>query len=274
MARRRYRGNYRSNYGRERALRHIEEARQLSEELGGSDKDVKDYFLSLPAQQLRVILDAYEQRHGGAARKYAEKVLPKWRTGRVTMSGTVATRLFGLLPPRMPLTAKYRLTEDLWRHVGPSSRKTMRIGLDAGIETVLEAVRNHIQEVVVNYKIPTNLERRFEWLSGGDVRVKQELLNHLLQMEKSLVVNGAREQLSVLLDHLRGEGSYHTHRLAHILKVGKHELEMLIDKTALSVTVEHRPVRSRATNSASRSDLSSLWWVVGIGLSLLFLLAG
>jgi hypothetical protein len=50
----------------------------------------------------------------------------------------------------MPLPAKCRLTENLWRHVGPSSKKTLRIGLDADLELVVDAVRRHIEDVVVN----------------------------------------------------------------------------------------------------------------------------
>ncbi len=57
----------------------------------------------------------------------------------------------------------------------------------------------------MRYKIPKDLERRFEWLAGGDSRVKQELLNHLRHMEKSLFVEGARLQLPVLLAHLASE---------------------------------------------------------------------
>ena len=40
-------------------------------------------------------------------------IIPKWRTGRVQMSGMVAERLFNLLPPRMPLGVKYKLVEGL-----------------------------------------------------------------------------------------------------------------------------------------------------------------
>ena len=54
------------------------------------------------------------------------------------MAGQTAERLFKLLPPRMPLQAKYKLTEGLWKHFGPSSRKRLRIGLDARLEDVLE----------------------------------------------------------------------------------------------------------------------------------------
>ena len=43
----------------------------------------------------------------------AKKAIQKWKTGTVHMSGTVAERLFKLLPPRMPLADKYQLFESL-----------------------------------------------------------------------------------------------------------------------------------------------------------------
>ena len=117
-----YRGRHRG--GRDRALQHIAEAREFSREVGGADEDVKKYFFSLPSNQLRPILDEYEKKYGRKAREYAEEVgLSGWRSGRVTMSGMVKKRLFNLLPPRMPLLAKYSLVENLWNHYGPRSKK-------------------------------------------------------------------------------------------------------------------------------------------------------
>ena len=265
---------YSRDTGLERALQHIEEAKQLSRELGGSDQEVKGYFFSLPSERLHVILNEYERQYGALAREYAEETLPKWRSGRVHMSGMVATRLFKLLPPRMPPAEKYKLTENLWRHVGPSSRKTLRVGLNAEIEDIVASVRSHIEGVVVSYNIPETLERRFEWLSAGDVHVKQDLLNHLRQMEKSLVVGGAREQLPVMLSHLRREEGHYTHRLAQVLKIGKHELEILMDKTASGVRLEEPSAISTGASVTDSTDTGSgwLWWLV-IGGAILFFLA-
>lgn len=268
-SRRNYSRNY--SYGRERALQHIEEAKQLTRELGGSDQDVKAYFFALSGTELKAVLDAYEARYGSQARQYAEETIPKWRSGRVTMSGMVGSRLFSLLPPRMPLAAKYRLTENLWRHVGPSSKRTLRIGLDADLEAVLDAARTHIDEVVTHYKIPDDLERRFSWLSAGDVGVKQQLLNHVRQLEKSLVVDGARAQLPVMLAHMSSADAAHTHRLAQVLKVGKHELELLVDKTASGVRLETWVQRQGVGVKPVSGDQPSwawLWWLVGIGVLL------
>src|SRR5262249_25101723 len=154
---------YSSNAGLERARRHIEEADALSQELGGTDKDVKEYFFALPPRELVGVLEEYGRQFGDKAKEYAIETIPRWKSGGRRMSGLVAGRLFKLLPPRMPLDAKYRLTESLWRHVGPSSKKRLRVGLDASVDDVVEAARTHIEDVVVRYTIPSSLEQRFAW---------------------------------------------------------------------------------------------------------------
>jgi hypothetical protein len=277
MAHGRYKRGYRRrhNPGLERARQHIEEARQLSAELGGTDKDVKDYFFRLPHPQLSALLDEYGRKHGADAKQYAVNTIGRWRTGAVQMGGQTASRLFALLPPRMPPAEKYRLTESLWTHVGPSSKKTLRIGIDADLAEILAAIAVHIESVVVNYRIPDGLERRFQWLSAGDVDIKQKLLNHLRQMEKRLVVEGAAAQLPTMLAHMKSEESENTRRLAQILKVGKHELDLTIDKTHSGVTLEDpRPSVLYPNRSSSSESEFGYWWLLVLAGIILFVILG
>lgn len=259
----RYRGNrYRSynrrSIGHERALEHIREAEALSRELGGTDQDVKSYFFSLSSVQLRAIFDKYESEYGSSAREYAEKTLPSWKNGKVHMSGMVAERLFNLLPPVMPIEAKFQLTESLWKHVGPSSSKKYFVGVDVNLEDISNRVKSHLEEVVTHYQIPSSMEARFNWLSQGDVTVKQQLLNYFRQQEKALLSEALRTQLPVLIDHLNSEkGSLTTH-VAQVLKVGKHEVQVVVTEGVNGVS-ETAPVRTPES-----SDYSWIWWVVGI----------
>ena len=154
------------------------------------------------------------------------------------MSGTVAERLFKLLPPRMPLGEKYKLTESLWAHFGPSSKKRLRIGITADVNMAFVEIDRHIEEVVTAHHIPKELEARFEWLAQGDVNVKQQLLNHLRGLERKLVSDGARLQLPVMIDHLKSNAGALTHRMTQTLKIGKHELELLIDREFDGVALE------------------------------------
>jgi hypothetical protein len=152
----------------------------------------------------------------------------------------------------MPLGVKYKLVEGLWHHVGPSSKHRIRVGTDANVAEVIELARSKITEFVVTYKIPVNLERRFNWLSGGDVSVKQMLLSHIQEVEKTIVVEAVRAQVPFMLEHLRSEGS-HTGRLAQIVRVGKHELELLMDGAVTGARIEDpsvliRPMQQNSLN--------------------------
>jgi hypothetical protein len=247
--------------GRERARQHIGEARRLSEELGGADEDVKQYFFSLEQAELRKILDSYESEYGRSAREYAEKTIGQWQSGSVTMSGMVASRLFKLLPPLMPLQTKYDLISNLWKKLGPHSKKTLRVGLKVEPEEIIKVVARHIDDMVVEYRIPVSLEERFKWLAAGDSYVKQDLLNYLRQREKSIVVEGARAQLPVLLAHLRGEQGRHTRRLAQILKIGNHELELMLDRNALGVSIVDPWLRAHLP-TMTKSNWAWLWWLI------------
>lgn len=257
----------RSSRGYEWALQHIEESKQLSRELGGTDKDVKAYFFSLSPSDFQAILHEYGQKYGCPAREYAEQTMDNWRTGRVQMSGMVASRLFNLLPPRMPLNEKYTLIENLWKHVGPCSTKGIRVGLDVDVRQVIDVINDHIHTVVTNYKIPDGLQRRFEWIASGDVQIKQDLLNHLTQMEKSLVVDAAKAQLPIMLDHLRTNGT-HTQRLAQILSVGKHNIEVLVDKDATGISLFEPTTLNRERASTSGSKGMVWLWLIGGALLL------
>jgi hypothetical protein len=263
---RRYHGRSRSysrsgSYGRERALEHIAAAKRLSAELGGMDQAVKAYFFGLSPLELSVVLDDYQRAYGSQKREYAADTIEKWRSGRVQMSGMVAERLFNLLPPRMPLLVKYRLIEGLWHHVGPSSKHRIRVGLDAEVVQVVELARSKITEFVVNYKIPETIERRFDWLSAGDVSIKQMLLAHIQEGEKTVVVETVRAQVPVMLEHLRSAGS-RTGRLAQIVRVGKHELELLMDKTASGAKIEDPSVVRGSSAQTSPSPYTIAVWAI------------
>ncbi|MEE8312159.1 MAG: hypothetical protein V3R77_07870, partial [Candidatus Binatia bacterium] len=203
------------------------EAAELSRELGGTDRHVKDHFFALPEGELRSILASYEDHHGHRARETAEVSLPGWRAGSAIMSGRVARRLYELLPPRMPIEARYSLVEGLWRHVSPGSQRTLRVGADVPADEIVVAVSAHVDAVMTGHRIPEELQRRFRWLSDADVQAKQDLLNHRNVLEKTLILDALRVRLPILLRHARDEAGPRTTHLAQVFTIGKHELELV-----------------------------------------------
>ena len=249
------------SYGHRRALEHIHEAERLTQELGGTDEDVKKYFFSLSSQQLKPILEKYESGYGRPAREYAEETFSKWKNGRVHMSGMVAGRLFNLLPPYMPLQAKYKLTQSLWKHIGPSSNKTYYIGTDSELDEVISIIKSHLEQVVVHYKIPESMERRFNWLSLGDVGIKQQLLNHLRQQEKALLLEALKTQLPILTNHLRRIEGTLTNHVVQVLDVGKHKVRVIVDSQVNGIT---ETVPRHLYHSSNDDNFGWIWWVIGI----------
>jgi hypothetical protein len=184
------------------------------------------------------------------------------------MSGLVAERLFQLLPPSMPLADKYRLTETLWKHYGPSSRKFILIGPEVPPEEVAAAAQEHLSTVISEFKVPPELAHRFTWLSAGDVQVKQVLLSRLLDAERALAAESIRQQLPVLLSHLAADTRGLTGRIAQTVRVGKHELEVVLNKRYKGVTlVDRMPHASSGTEAGNWGCIGLLilvaviWWL-------------
>lgn len=211
--------------GHERARQHIREAEELSQELRGTDEDVKQYFFNLPPLELDVVLVEYGKKYGSKAENYARDALPFWRDGSRRMSGMNASRLFNLLPPRMPIEHKYKLVESLWRQHSPKSYLYVSVGPNAELRDFIGPIRDHLEKQVVNYTIPTPLEARFSWLAQGDVGVKQVLLNHFLQQERELITQGLETKMPILLNHLK-ECHENTRRLVEQIKIGSHQVEV------------------------------------------------
>jgi len=189
--------------GHEAALKNIEEARQLSAELGGTDKDVKDYFFHLSPSELERVLDQYEEQFGLKAREYAEeRGIPGWKSGRIKMSGMVAERLFKLLPPLMPLEKKSDLLQSLWNHVCPTTRKEYVIRSSDELDAVCEQIRQDMNVQVESHQTSEEFNKRFNWLAGDDAQLQQQLHNHYKLAWRTQVSDAVSQRLANLRERL------------------------------------------------------------------------
>ena len=267
----RYRGRYRhssgrAHIGREIARQHIREAETLSAVLGGTDVTVKKYLFSIRGGRLQSLLREYGNRYGSDARSYAEQTLPAWRAGTTHMSGMVAERFYKLLPPRMPMDQKFAIAEELWHFVGPSSERALRFGPENTQAVVLEHARSHIDQVVTEYRIPASLTTRFEWLSSGDVEVKEQILNYLRELDKTLVMNAATANIPVIFESYFGPDADVVENYSHTLTVGKHKLVLIPDRDKEGISFESVPRPSYRFSSSVKGDKDWIWWVVGIAV--------
>ena len=265
----RYRSRYRSkSIGHEAALRHIKEAEKLSEELGGTDEIVKQFLFGLRGKQLLSLLDDYQKVYGYEKRQYAEKTIQEWSSGRVRMSGLVAGRIYNLLPPQMPIDLKYRIAEQLWDHVGPKSQKSLRFGSSSTSTQVMSQVETYISSVVQNYDIPDRLNERFDWLTAGDVKLKQQILNHLRMSYKKLAVDAAREPVNLMFSQFLQNDKSNIAKFNHTIRVKNIELNLIPDPNADGVTFEeYTPKIYRSNESSGTSEFDKFCpWIIGIGI--------
>lgn len=237
-----------SRNGLDAARKHIEEAKQLSEELGGTDKDVKAYFFGLDSSTLKRVLDLYEQHEGLRAREYAENTLPRWRSGKVQMSGLVATRLFRLLPQLMPVEKKFELVKTLWKNKCPTSRLKLYIGPNADSNEVCKRVREHLENTVKDYYIPESITKRFKWLAKDNVTLQEKLYNYFLQLNREAVTQASGHRLPQLLDNLQARDET-IHEISQSLTVGNHHVTVVFHSKASGISTA-RPVIPPVTSTA------------------------
>ncbi|ASE23791.1 hypothetical protein D3X12_18555 [Pseudomonas protegens] len=261
----RRRTKYRSNAGQEAARRHIQEAEAFSQEIGGNDIDVKRYFFGLSGSELESILIEYGKTYGSEAEGYARNTMHKWRSGTTKMSGMIAKRLFDLLPPRMPERKKYELAESVWLHFGPTSRHAYTAGPQTDVAALVQAVSEKLDQVVVSYGLPENVKARFNWLAAGDVVIKEQLLNHFRQLQKSIAAEKINLEIPVLqkqvLDYPDTTGLVRSH-----IEIHKHIVSITVDRRLTSEVNEGDPEPLKGTASGS------LWWLWIVGAAIVFFL--
>jgi len=267
MARRNYkRSSSRSNNsGYERARKHIAEAEALSDELGGNDKDVKEFFFSLNGAELAKILAVYEQEYGKSPREYAESALPQWKSGRKKMSGLVASRLFSLLPKYMSITDKLSLAESLWKHIGPRSTRYIYIGKQATAEDVRSLVKSELDQLATSWTIPDQMKKRFDWLAGGDVGVEQRLLAHIVELERNQSRQSATDLVTEFMQRYESQRSNSLALFRHIISVGNQKLQIeFSDRPESNCRETPMPQRTLVTHEPPRTTSSETNWL-GIG---------
>ena len=254
-----YYRNRRRVSGAEAARKHIEEAKSLTIELGGTDEDVKDWFFNLPSSTLEKIFQRYTKIHGASAGQYARNTFGDWKRKKRRMSGLVASRLFSLLPPLMPLEKKLNLVDSLWQHVGPTRKRLITVGTTTELHTIIEAVEGEVRALTTLWDLPTSMQNRFKWLAQDDSQTYQKLLEHIKDAEKKHGETVLREQIPVLKQKFDTDLRETTSRLSFIVEVGKQSVELRLVRGEAPLSV--KDVVSVGSLGSMGSETGVPWWV-------------
>lgn len=271
--RRQYQQRSTAYKGREAAKKHIEEAHQLSQELGGTDRDVKQWFFNLSPQELEKIFVSYTRENGTDAGSYARLTFNDWRTGKRQMSGIVAARLFNLLPLVMPIDAKFQLVDSLWNHVAPTKKRVITAGVTTPIDEIIHAVTKEVSELTANWDIPSSMQNRFKWLAHEDSVTYQKLLQHIKDSEKKLEEKILKDQIPILKLKFETDLLESTSRLSYIIEVGKQSVELRLIKNIITLSAgDWMPEINVPSQRTSSNGGVPMWiWIVGLIALLIFL---
>lgn len=227
MSKRKYKKS--KNYDAAKA--HIESAKRLSQELGGTDSDVKKWFFNLSEDNLKRIFEDYKSKHGSEAYKYAIKTYPKWQAGKTNMSGLVAERLFSILPKYMTIKEKYKLVDSLWDHVSPKEQSIILIGNITPINESIKIIKNEIMNLSTNWKIPEGLKKRFIWLDSDDSNIYESFLSHIKENEKRQASFIIENQIPVLEKKFKEDWMDVSQNLKYEIIIGKQKITVIIGNT-------------------------------------------
>ncbi len=270
-----YRNNTRyrrkRNEGLEMAKKHIQEAKNLSVELGGTDKDVKLYLFSLSKKELNSILNEYGENYGTNAREYAIKTIPKWKSNKVLMSGLVAERMYSILPKFMPMNEKLKLVDSLWTHLSPSSYKEFIFNIDSiSSDNIVNTIKNYFNEFMIEYKIPHEMEQRFKWLANGDIEIKQDLLNYFLKKDKAFNLESLNIQLPILIHNINNNIDNNIIiNSKHTITIGKHNAEIILINQ--KIIEEEEKERERQLSRQSEEKIQNFIILFLIALSIVYM---
>jgi len=145
----------------------------------------------------------------------AELTLDDWRDGSVKMSGLVAERLFKILPSTMHLPEKYSLITLLWKHLKGTNHLNYYVGNNVSSKQLFERIENDLNPLIENHRISFEFEKRFDWLSGGDADIKQQLLNHFNKKEYGNLLLEMKKQLAIFISHYQDNCNQQTNYKAN-----------------------------------------------------------
>jgi hypothetical protein len=158
----------------------------------------------------------------------------------------------------MPIATKLELAGNVWRHFGTSSSRHYTVGPNADPHLVIDRIRETLTKVIQDYNIPENVKNRFDWLAGGDVSVKEHLLNYFRQMDKKIATDSLNDQLPVLQAQMRNH-SGHTGSIHTKIQIHKHSVQIWIDPRLGAEFREGQPERKASTSS---STYGVIWFLV------------
>lgn len=141
----------------------------------------------------------------------------------------MAERLFNLPPSFMPLQDKFSLAESLWNALAPTSTKDLLIGAKTLSTEISIALDDYAKDIALHWELPSEMQQRFKWLSGGDVEVNEKLNRHLREINRDVAVDHAKDAIPALMNVINSLPSNQVGLASHAITIGKHKIRVHLE---------------------------------------------
>ena len=251
-------GYYYSGYRRGRYWGSHQSSKRdrLTSLFGGIDHDIEKAFFALPSQELDALFQEYGKKHGKSAESYARKTYPGWKKRTVKLSGQTAERLLELLPPRLSKEHRFELIRKLRGHYIRRTKEYIDTPPESWREHVIPAVEKIIK-ASSNFKLPQELHAKAAWLTDGDSKAAQAILQSIEEEE-------ARQRTSYLEAEFKRIEAFVTNvtnmnSISHTISLPQGEIHVTIEKEKQSFVKKlfgnGRPTMSNNNELVPREEL-------------------
>lgn len=188
-------------YDREDGTYQVSRFSHLKAILGDAVYDIRRTFLGLDKPTLQRLLTVYGQRHGDSAANYARKILPKWQSGAVTLSGQTMERLVELVPPFLTASARLSLLEKILQK-NLTNPPTTRVEIDgmapatglAELDSALASMR-HTDPLA---HLPPKVMQTATWLYADDITAARAMVAQIDARKNEAMRASAQKELDLL----------------------------------------------------------------------------
>ena len=188
-------------YDREDGTYQVSRFSHLKAILGDAVYDIRRTFLGLDKPTLQRLLAIYGQRHGDSAANYARKILPKWQSGAVTLSGQTMERLVELVPPFLTAAGRLSLLEKILQK-NPTHPPTTRVKIDgmapatglAELDSALASMR-HTDPLA---HLPPKVMQTATWLYADDITAARAMVAQIDARRNEIMRASAQKELDLL----------------------------------------------------------------------------
>ncbi len=180
---------------------HLPSQRELiSQQLGGVDTEVVNFFFTMPDSQRELVFRRY-RRFGSGAEQYARSSFESWRNGTKQISNQTLIRLLDIVPEVLDFGTRV----SLYRRIRAANRHQEHVIVTVRSVADIAFIREAAARITAKARSQPDFEglaERLTWLSQGDGPLARALVTAAEEQESKITSENMVRELSFLQENL------------------------------------------------------------------------